>query len=293
MRFKRGGGAKRFSRYSLNMISAIAYVVSRPTKSSRRRGPIGCPHPSSIARSMSSFVPTPSSSARTASSRYGTSRRLTTNPELSLARIGSLPSDLAKSKTVFSVSSEVAIVRTTSTSFITGTGLKKWSPANRSGRLVAADISVIVSEDVLEQKIAAGLQAESRARKVSFFASRFSTIASIKMSQSASSSRLVVVESRARAASRSAAATSAIPEPIRPAPSTPTLAIFIFSPFFGAPSLEATGGRELVQGLHDDGDALTAADAGAGNAVTQSPPSQFLQKRQRAPRAGRGQRMSE
>jgi hypothetical protein len=48
------------------------------------------------------------------------------------------------------------------------------------------------------------LQAASSARKVSFFASTFSTIASMTMSQSDRASRLVVVERRARAASRSA-----------------------------------------------------------------------------------------
>ena len=79
------------------------------------------------------------------------------NPELSCVRIGSLPSDRANSKTVSAVSSDVAIVRTTSTSFMTGTGLKKCSPAKRSARCVAADISVIVSEDVFEQKIVSGL----------------------------------------------------------------------------------------------------------------------------------------
>jgi hypothetical protein len=85
-------------------------------------------------------------------------------PELSCVRTGSLPSDLANSKTAAAVSSDVEIVRTTSTSFMTGTGLKKWSPAKRSARFVAADISVIVSEDVFEQKIVAGLHAASSAR---------------------------------------------------------------------------------------------------------------------------------
>ena len=55
-------------------------------------------------------------------------------------------------------------MRTTSTSFMTGTGLKKWRPAKRSGRFVAADISVIVSDEVFEQKIVAGLQAASSVR---------------------------------------------------------------------------------------------------------------------------------
>jgi hypothetical protein len=47
---------------------------------------------------------------------------------------------------------------------MTGTGLKKWSPANRSGRCVAAAISMIVSEEVLEQKMASARQIRSSAR---------------------------------------------------------------------------------------------------------------------------------
>ena len=85
------------------------------------------------------------------------------NPELSCVRIGSFPRTRANAKTASAVASEVEIVRTTSTSFMTGTGLKKCSPANRSARFVAAESSVIVSEDVFEQKIVSGLQARSSA----------------------------------------------------------------------------------------------------------------------------------
>jgi hypothetical protein len=56
------------------------------------------------------------------------------NPELSFAATGSFPTDLANSKAARKVSSLVRTVRTTSTSFITGTGLKKCSPHTRSGR---------------------------------------------------------------------------------------------------------------------------------------------------------------
>ena len=45
-------------------------------------------------------------------------------PELSRAAIGSLPSERAHSKASLKTPSEVSRVRTTSTSFITGTGLK-------------------------------------------------------------------------------------------------------------------------------------------------------------------------
>ena len=43
--------------------------------------------------------------------------------------------------------------RTTSTSFMSGTGLKKCRPTKRSARFVAAAISVMESDDVLEAKI--------------------------------------------------------------------------------------------------------------------------------------------
>ena len=56
----------------------------------------------------------------------------------------------------------VVTVRTTSTSCISGTGLKKWSPTNRSARLVAAAIAAMVRLEVFEAKIVcAGQRASS------------------------------------------------------------------------------------------------------------------------------------
>src|SRR6266478_5571489 len=75
------------------------------------------------------------------------------NPVLSCARTVVFPS-IAPNVTISSYTAgSVAIVRTTSTSFITGTGLKKCSPTNRCGRFVAVAISVIVSDEVLLAKI--------------------------------------------------------------------------------------------------------------------------------------------
>src|SRR5436305_3682932 len=185
-------------------------------------------------------------------------------PELSRAATGSLPSERANSKARSKLSSEVSRVRTTSTSFITGTGLKKWSPTTWSGRWVNMAIWVMVSEEVLLAKRASFFTTSSRAEKILFFSSRFSTIASTTMSQSARSSSFTVPERRATASSRAEAsslprstalpseppifwtplstsssvtsrttvsyperaATSAMPEPIRPQPSTPTFLIF-------------------------------------------------------------------
>ena len=209
---------------------------------------------------MSSVEPTPSSSARIASSRYGTSSRLTMNPGLSLARTGVLPS-FAPNATISSYTAgSVAIVFATSTSFITGTGLKKCSPTKRSGRFVAVAISVMVSEEVLLAKIVAFGQRESSAVKSSRFAPNCSMMASMMTSQSFKSPRLVVPFSRPRSSDLAAsviapfstirvrffsipfspfstssmltsrttvgnpacAHTCAMPEPMRPHPTTPT-----------------------------------------------------------------------
>src|SRR2546429_658082 len=79
-------------------------------------------------------------------------------PVLSFARTGVLPSFVPNATTSSYTISSVAMVRTTSTSFITGTGLKKCKPTNRCGRFVTVAISVIVSEEVLLAKTAEGAQ---------------------------------------------------------------------------------------------------------------------------------------
>ena len=75
--------------------------------------------------------------------------RLDTNPAASLTSTGVLPRLSASWRTVSKVSSDVASPRTTSTSFITGTGLKKCIPITLSGRPVEAAIWVIEIDDVL------------------------------------------------------------------------------------------------------------------------------------------------
>src|SRR5262245_32639388 len=209
---------------------------------------------------MSGTLPTPCSSARTASSRYGTSSRLTMNPEVSFAAIGSLPSVPANANARRNVSSEVVTVRTTSTSCISGTGLKKCRPTKRSERLVAAAIAAIVRLDVLEAKIVPAPHNPSSSFHRAFLSSRSSVTASITMSHAFRSATAVVNVNRRNVASRSAAgslpfstrrardlsivplplsstgwatsrtnvsypaaaATCAMPLPIRPHPNTPT-----------------------------------------------------------------------
>src|SRR5437667_385215 len=65
------------------------------------------------------------------------------NPELSLAATASLPRERANAKARRNVSSDVVTARTTSTSGISGTGLKKCRPTKRSARLVAAAMAAL------------------------------------------------------------------------------------------------------------------------------------------------------
>src|SRR6266487_950037 len=216
---------------------------------------------------MSGMVATPCSTARIASSRYGTSSRLTMNPELSFAATASLPSDLAKPKVRRNASSDVVTVRTTSTSGISGTGLKKCSPTKRSPRFVAAAIAAIVRLDVFDAKMAAGPHRPSSSFHRAFLSYRSSVTASTTMSHVFRSAVAVVKCRRLRVASRSAAgtfpfstnlssdfsiparalsqtcwdtsrtvvsypaaaATWAIPLPISPEPSTPTRLMSVMS----------------------------------------------------------------
>ena len=80
------------------------------------------------------------------------------------------------------------MVRTTSTSGITGTGLKKCIPISRSGRFVAAAISEMVSDDVFDAKMTSSRQCSSSSRQRAFFTSRSSTMASITRSAAAAPS---------------------------------------------------------------------------------------------------------
>src|SRR2546421_3852538 len=182
------------------------------------------------------------------------------NPELSFAATGSLPRDLANAKARSNVSVDVVTVRTTSTSGISGTGLKKCRPTKRSARLVAAAMAATVRLDVLEAKIVAGGHRPSSSFHRAFLSSRSSVTASRTMSHPFRSAVVVVNRRRFRAASRSAAgslpfstnlasdfsippralshiccdtsrtmvsypaiaATCAMPLPMRPHPSTPT-----------------------------------------------------------------------
>ena len=114
----------------------IATHVSSPIRSASASGPIGCAKPSFAIVSIASGSATPSSTAYAASLMNGIRIRFDTKPGKSLACAGTLPSSSASFVIAAAVSSEVWTARITSTSFSTGTGLKKCIPITQSGRPV-------------------------------------------------------------------------------------------------------------------------------------------------------------
>ena len=82
------------------------------------------------------------------------------------------------------VSSDVSGARMTSTSDMTGTGLKKCMPITRSGRPVAAASVAMGMEEVLDARIASGGGRLSAVLKIASFTETSSTTASIMSSAS-------------------------------------------------------------------------------------------------------------
>ena len=119
-------------------------------------------------------------------------------PALSPQTTGFLPSRPTRPSTSASTDGSVTTVRTISTRFCTGAGLKKWRPTTRPGRALAVEISVTDSEDVLVARIASGATMASRRRKRSFLTSIDSTTASTTKSASARAERSVAKEIRPR-----------------------------------------------------------------------------------------------
>ena len=111
------------------------------------------PAASTMPRSMSSAEATPSAYTNTASLIMGQRIRLTANPGASLISMGVLPNFSVSALVVAKVASLVTKPRMSSTSFITGTGLKKCMPTTFSGRLVTEAISVIERPEVFEARI--------------------------------------------------------------------------------------------------------------------------------------------
>src|SRR5215472_14606039 len=134
---------------------------------------------------MSSAVEYDASSILTASLRYGKSSALTTKPERSAHTTGVLASLAQTARAVASASGEVRIVCTTSTSAMTGAGLKKCRPSTSDGRVVAIAHSTTGRLDVVVASTTPGLQMLSSDEKNAFLTARSSTTASTTRSTSA------------------------------------------------------------------------------------------------------------
>src|SRR6266545_2514037 len=234
---------------------------------------------------MSSGRATPSSTIRIASSPSARPSREVAKPGESFTRTASLPSDATRSSARRSVSGDVSSPRTTSTSGMAATGLKKWIPTTRSRRPVARAIRVIESEEVLEARMVRSGQWSSSSLKTRRFRSRASGTASTTKSTAAPSrsrsttrrsrrpvptvSAATFPRSRARAqeasidartwrcASGSASNTKvswpesaqspAIPRPMTPAPTTSTLTRGIVLPNQRGPVVEEDASLRVVR----------------------------------------------
>ncbi len=170
-------------------------------------GPMACPKPSLQAVSRSSGVTTPDSTSLIASTASAAISRVVTKPATSrLTTTQVLPIPSANARAAASVSSEVLYPRTSSHSFIIGTGEKKCVPTTDSGRSVAVAIWVTGIAEVLVASTAPSRQILSSARKTSCLTSSRSKTASTTMSASAAASSSVVVVMRPSAASTSSTA---------------------------------------------------------------------------------------
>src|SRR5215213_8376457 len=137
---------------------------------------------------MSSAVEYDASTIFTASLRYGNSSALTTNPDRSAHTTACLASARHTAVAVATVASDVRIVRTTSTSPMTGAGLKKCSPTTSAGRSVATAHSMTGRLDVVVASTTPGLQISSSEANSAFLTLSSSTTASTTRSTSATCS---------------------------------------------------------------------------------------------------------
>ena len=125
------------------------------------------------------------------------------NPARSPQRTGCLPTSRQSATHVSATSAAVATVLTTSTSFMSGAGLKKCSPMTSWGREVTTAMSITGRLDVVVARIAPGRQMRSSSTNSAVLTSMSSTTASTTRSTSARSLMELLPRTRASAASRS------------------------------------------------------------------------------------------
>ena len=173
-----------------DIVSCTWAATFQPTRSISSNGPIGSPSGTNACSTSVSSVP--SSIARAASPMTFARRRFTMNPGASAEPIAFLRSFFAMTYAVETASSDACGVRTTSTSGITATGLKKWKPTRRSGWERTDPISSTESDDVFVARMASSATYCSISRNTSCLTDVSSNTASITKSQAAKSALSVV-----------------------------------------------------------------------------------------------------
>ena len=118
-----------------------------------------------------------------ASFSIGHRMRFTTKPGLFFTTMGVLVRRLANSLAVSMAASDVCRPRTSSTSAISGTGLKKCTPRKLSGLGITAASEVMEIDEVFDAISASALASAPTCRRILSLSSRFSVAASIRRSQ--------------------------------------------------------------------------------------------------------------
>ncbi len=131
--------------------------------------------------------------------------RLTMKPGVDRACTGVLPQRFESSKMASATARSLARPETTSTSFISGTGLKKCMPTKRPGCFRPLARAVTEIDEVLEARMQSAPTMPSSSRKSPRLASAFSTIASTTRPEPAASASCVATAMRAAIAFASAA----------------------------------------------------------------------------------------
>ena len=148
--------------------------------------------------------------------------RLTMKPGVERACTGVLPQRWLSSKIACATAGSVSRPDTTSTSFISGTGLKKCMPTKRPGAFRPLASAVTEIEEVLEARTQRASTLVSSSRNSARLASAFSMIASTtRPAPAASSSRSTA---RMRASVAFAWSASSLPLATRPSSACSSLA---------------------------------------------------------------------
>ena len=174
--------------------------MSIPTRSMSSKGPIRNPPSSRQMRSISSGVAMPSCSSRSASSPHGRLQRFTRNPGPSAASITRLPMARPAARTTSSARSSDRAPAMTSTSSMSGAGLKKCMPTTRPGLGTAAASAVTCSEEVFVASTQSGPTIPASVVNSSCLSRSDSGAASTTSSQGAKSSSVLAASRRPAAA---------------------------------------------------------------------------------------------